>query len=156
AANEDGVWNEDGATVNFTIPPSFTQTRWFLLAWIAALGVLIWLTYLARMRQVASRATAKVRERLTAQMEERERIARELHDTLLQGFQGITLKVQGVVKNMPDQDPLRKKMNDVLDRADEIMREARHRVRNLRRRTADENELPDRLTKWGEELSKDH
>ena len=156
AANEDGVWNEDGATVNFTIPPSFTQTRWFLLAWIAALGVLIWLTYLARMRQVASRATAKVRERLTAQMEERERIARELHDTLLQGFQGITLKVQGVVKNMPDQDPLRKKMDDVLDRADEIMREARHRVRNLRRRTADENELPDRLTKWGEELSKDH
>ena len=55
-----------------------------------------------------------------AQMEERERIARELHDTLLQGFQGITLRVQGVVKNMPAQDPLRKMMDDVLDRADGV------------------------------------
>jgi signal transduction histidine kinase len=91
-----------------------------------------------------------------AQMEERERIARELHDTLLQGFQGITLRVQGVAKNMPTQDPLRKMLDDVLDRADGVLREARQSVRNLRRRTTDENDLADRLTKHGEELSKDH
>ena len=87
---------------------------------------------------------------------ERERIARELHDTLLQGFQGITLRMQGVAKNMPSQDPLRKMMDDVLDRADEVLREARQRVRNLRRRTSDENEIGDRLTKCGQELAKDH
>ena len=99
---------------------------------------------------------AHVHERLFTQMEERERIARELHDTLLQGFQGITLRMQGVSKNMPVQDPLRKMMEEVLDRGDEVLREARQRVRNLRRRTTDENELPDRLTKCGQELSKDH
>ena len=47
-------------------------------------------------------------------------------------------------------------MEEVLDRADEVMREARHRVRNLRQRTSHKNELPNRLTKCGEELSQDH
>jgi signal transduction histidine kinase len=64
--------------------------------------------------------------------------------------------MQGVSKNMPIQDPLRKIMEEVLDRGDEVLREARHRVRNLRRRTTDENELPDRLAKCGQELAKDH
>ena len=117
----------------------------------AVIGVL-WALYLLRLR----RATANVQERLLAQMEERERIARELHDTLLQGFQGITLRVQGVAKNIPTQDPLRQMIDDVLDRADGVLREARQRVRNLRRNTTDENDLPDRLTKCGEELAKDH
>ena len=67
----------------------------------------------------------------------------------------MTLRVQGVAKNIPTHDPLRKNLDDVLDGADEVLREARHRVRDLRRRTADENELPARLTKCGQELSKD-
>jgi len=94
--------------------------------------------------------------RFEAQVQERERIARELHDTLLQGFQGITLRVQGVAKHMPAQDPLRKMIDGVLDRADEVLREARQRVRNLRRRATDANELAERLTKRGEELAQDH
>ena len=48
AANDDGVWNQAGAALDFTIPPSFTQTRWFLAVWVAALGAVIWLAYLAR------------------------------------------------------------------------------------------------------------
>jgi signal transduction histidine kinase len=92
---------------------------------------------------------------LGERLQERERIARELHDTLLQGFQGITLRMQGVAKHMPAQDPIRKMMEEVLDRADGVLREARQRVRNLRRRTTGENELADRLTKCGEELARD-
>src|SRR5262249_8435281 len=57
--------------------------------------------------------------------------------------------------SLPVEDPPRKMMEEVLDRADEVLREARQRVRNLRRRATDENELPDRLAKHGEELSKD-
>ena len=152
ACNNSGVWNDTGAESVFVVEPTFYQTLWFkALMAIAVVGVL-WALYLLRLKQ----ATANVRERLLAQMEERERIARELHDTLLQGFQGITLRVQGVAKNMPAQDPLRRMIDDVLDRADEVLREARNRVRSLRRRTADEDELPDRLTKCGQELSKDH
>ena len=118
---------------------------------IAVVGVL-WALYLLRLRQ----ATTTVHERLLAQMEERERIARELRDTLLQGFQGITLRVQGAAKRMSNHDPVRKMIDEALDRADQVLREGRQRVRNLRRRTVDESDLADRLTKCGEELSKDH
>jgi signal transduction histidine kinase/ligand-binding sensor domain-containing protein len=152
ACNNSGVWNETGDVATFVVEPTFYQTLWFKTLMAIAVVGLLWALYLLRLKQ----ATANVHERLFAQMEERERIARELHDTLLQGFQGITLRMQGVSKNMPVQDPLRKMMEEVLDRGDEVLREARQRVRNLRRRTTDENELPDRLTKCGQELSKDH
>jgi signal transduction histidine kinase/ligand-binding sensor domain-containing protein len=152
ACNNDGVWNTAGDTLNFFIPPAFYQSLWFKALVAITFAALLWSFYLLRLK----RATADVQKRLLAQMEERERIARELHDTLLQGFQGVTLRVQGVAKNIPNHDPLRKNLDDVLDGADEVLREARHRVRDLRRRTTDENELPARLTKCGQELSKDH
>ena len=152
ACNNSGVWNEIGDVATFVVEPTFYQTVWFKTLLAIAAATLLWALYRLRLRK----ATATVQNRLMAQMEERERIARELHDTLLQGFQGITLRVQGVAKNMPAQEPLRKMLDDVLDRADGVLREARQRVRNLRRRTMDENDLADRLTKHGEELSKDH
>src|SRR5262249_53482933 len=112
----------------------------------------LWALYLLRLGQLAREFNAG----LEARVNERTRIARELHDTLLQGFQGITLSMQGVAKSMPIEDPPRKMMEEVLDRPDEDLREARQRVRDLRRRTSNENDLPDRLTKCGQELSKDH
>jgi signal transduction histidine kinase/ligand-binding sensor domain-containing protein len=152
ASNDVGVWNTTGDTLSFFIPPAFYQTLWFKVLMVITIAALLWSLYVLRLKQ----ATVNVQKRLLAQMEERERIARELHDTLLQGFQGITLRVQGVAKNIPTQDPLRKMMDDVLDRADGVLREARQRVRNLRLRATDENDLADRLTKYGEELAKDH
>src|SRR5215510_990815 len=151
ACNNSGVWNEVGAVAAFNIEPTFYQTLAFKAVVAVALVGALWSLFLLRVKQ----AKAHVRERLWAQMEERERIARELHDTLLQGFQGITLRVQGVAKNISAQDPLRKTMDDVLDRADDVLREARQRVRNLRRRATDEIELAERLTKRGDELSQD-
>jgi signal transduction histidine kinase/streptogramin lyase len=152
ACNNSGVWNDTGDIATFVVEPTFYQTAWFkTFVAIAVVGVL-WALYLLRLKQ----ATANVQNRLLAQMEERERIARELHDTLLQGFQGITLRVQGVAKNIPTQDQHRKMLDDVLDRADELLREARQRVRKLRLRATDESDLADRLTKYGEELAKDH
>jgi signal transduction histidine kinase/ligand-binding sensor domain-containing protein len=152
ACNNDGVWNNEGAHLDFSIAPAYYQTLWFKILLAITTGGLLWTLYFLRLKQ----ATANVQGRLLALMEERERIARELHDTLLQGFQGITLRMQGVSKNIPVQDPLREMMEEVLDRADEVLREARQRVRNLRRHTTDKNELRHRLTKCGEELSKDH
>jgi signal transduction histidine kinase len=129
AANEDGVWNEDGARVDFTIPPSITQTRWFLLVWIAALGVLIWVAYLARMRQVA----AGMRVRYQAGLAERARIAHELHDTLLQGFTGITLQLRAI-ERLLGQRPAEgvEALRNVLTTADTTLRHARHMIWDLR------------------------
>ena len=96
AANDDGVWNQVGAGLDFTIPPSFTQSRWFLAVWVAGLAALVWLAYLARMRQVAG----GLRLRYQAALAERSRIAQELHDTLLQGFTGITMQLRAIERTL--------------------------------------------------------
>jgi len=152
ASNSDGLWNGPETAIAFNVAPAYYQTYSFRLSCVAVFIMLLWALYQLRLRQLARQFNMT----LDARVSERTRIARELHDTLLQGFQGITLRVQGAVKNIPKDDPLRKAIDDALDRADEVLHEARDRVRNLRRRRTDENDLPDRLTKCGQELAKDH
>ncbi len=85
AANEDGVWNRDGATFVFTKEPLFFQTAGFYLgcgSLIVVLGGLIHWTRISR-----------ARKRFSATLEERTRIARELHDTLEQGLVGISMQL---------------------------------------------------------------
>lgn len=128
AANNDGVWNEQGAQLTLELPPTLLQSRLFLLlcvgATIAALvGVYHW-----RMRRVSERLQAGLRER----MAERERIARELHDTLLQGVQGLILKFQSATRQVPPELPARDQLERALDRAEDVVVEARDRVRSLR------------------------
>jgi ligand-binding sensor domain-containing protein/signal transduction histidine kinase len=152
SATRHGPWNTSGAKLNIVLLPPWWKTLSFRLCAFVIAGFTLVMAYRVRVRQLAHTYNL----RLEGRVAERTRIARELHDTLLQGFQGITLRMHGVSKNMPVQDPIRTMMEEVLDRADEVMREARQNVRNLRRRTANENELPDRLTKCGQQLSKDH
>src|SRR5882724_6027499 len=129
AANEDGVWNEVGAAFEFTIPPTFTQSRRFVAVWIATLGGLVWLVYLARVRQVAG----GLRARYQAALVERTRIAQELHDTLLQGFTGITLQlraIQRVLAQRPQEGA--EALKNVLASADTALRDARHMIWDMR------------------------
>jgi hypothetical protein len=105
ACNNDGVWNESGATLMFVIAPSFYQTIWFQLLYGAPAAGVPWLLYLVRIKQVS----IQIQEPLDARMEERERIARELHDTLLQGFQGLMLRFQAVLKSLPAHEPTRER-----------------------------------------------
>jgi ligand-binding sensor domain-containing protein/signal transduction histidine kinase len=151
-ATSRGVWHEPGAKLLITILPPWWARWWFGTFCAIAVAVILWALYRFRLRQVAREFSMG----LEARVDERIRIARELHDTLLQGFQGITLRVQGVANNMSNHDPLRKTLDDILDCSDEVLREARHRVRSLRRRATGENEIRERLTKCGEELSKEY
>jgi len=80
------------------------------------------------MRQVA----AQVRGRLEARLAERERIARDLHDTLLQGIQGLIWKFQAAADRIPPGEPARQLMEQTLDRADELLAESRDKVKDLR------------------------
>ncbi len=128
ARNNDGVWNRDGATLEFTIPPTFLQSNWFVLLTILALFALLWIAYSLRLRQV----TARVRATLEVRLAERERIARELHDTLLQSFQGLVLRFQAVADRIPPDQPLRSVVEQALDRADAALIEGRDRVHELR------------------------
>ena len=127
AANNDGVWNTTGASLPFEIPPTFIQSRWFVLLCAVLTALALWLVYSLRMRQV----TAAIQSRHEERVAERERIARELHDTLLQGFQGLILRFQAIMEDLPP-GPERRQMDAALDRADEVLISGRDRVRHIR------------------------
>jgi signal transduction histidine kinase/ligand-binding sensor domain-containing protein len=152
ASNNDGIWNNTGATLDFSIAPAFYQTYWFRIVCVLLGFSLLWAFYLYRL----NRATAQVQERLGARMEERERIARELHDTLLQGFQGLMLRFQSVMKGLPAHEPAHRKMEEALELADEILLEGRQRVRDLREEGAARGELSEALAKFGTDVTHEH
>jgi signal transduction histidine kinase/ligand-binding sensor domain-containing protein len=152
ACNNDGVWNETGAAQIFTISPAYYQTRWFEIVCAAASAGILWLFYLMRLR----RATAQIQERLGAKLEERERIARELHDTLLQSVQGLVLRFQAEMYGLPEREPARLRMEQVLDRADEVLIEGREQVRDLREQGMTQRDLPELLARCGKELAESY
>ena len=130
AANNDGVWNRTGATLAFEIRPTFVQGWPFKLLCAAALLVLVWFAYSMRMRAVA----ARIRLRMAERFEERDRIARELHDTLLQAIQSLTLRFQLAVDDLPPKQPGRPSLIAAIDTADRVIAEGRDRVHDLRSR----------------------
>jgi signal transduction histidine kinase len=152
ACNNDGLWNETGDTLNFSIAPAYYQTGWFALLCAGVVCSIVWLFHLLRLKQ----ATEQVQQRIGGRLEERERIARELHDTLLQGFQGLMLRIQAVMKTLPEHEPAHRLMEQVLDRADGVLLEGRQRVRDLRHEDPDGYELPQTLQRYGEELAQGH
>jgi signal transduction histidine kinase/ligand-binding sensor domain-containing protein len=147
AANNDGVWNKQGASLGFRIPPAFVQTVWFLALCVAAGALAVWALVRLRVRQVA----ARVRGRMEAQLAERERIARELHDTLMQSTQGLILTFQGFAGRLAKIDPMRPEMEGALDQADELLNEARERVLQLRT-TPPDGDLAVALDGVGQEI----
>jgi signal transduction histidine kinase/ligand-binding sensor domain-containing protein len=128
AANDDGVWNDTGTSMRFTILPTFYQTRWFAGLVVLASMALLFALYKIRMRQVA----AQVRGRLEARLAERERIARDLHDTLLQGVQGLIWNFQAATHRISAEEPARHLLEESLDRADKLLEQGRDKVKGLR------------------------
>jgi ligand-binding sensor domain-containing protein/signal transduction histidine kinase len=138
ACNNNGVWNESGAAMSMIIPPAFYQTYWFLAACVLAAAALIWALYLRRVRQVAAIYKGRMEERV----QERERIARDLHDTFLQSVQGLVLKFDAIAQDIPQGETTRQALEQALDRADEVLSEGRDRVRDLRETSLPLGDLP--------------
>lgn len=128
AANNDGVWNQAGAMTTFVIPPTFVQSGWFWVLCVAAGLCALWLMYRFRVAQIAER----IRNRLEERSAERDRIARELHDTLLQGVQGLILRFQAVTERIPSVQTARGELEAALLAADAVIIDARDRVQDLR------------------------
>src|SRR5262249_23918858 len=110
----------------------------------------IWVLYVARVRRLAAIYKGRMEERIG----ERERIARDLHDTFLQSVQGLILKFDAAAKQIPPEQPARQSMESALDRADEVMAEGRERVRNLRD-NASLSDLPSAFATVADEISND-
>ena len=147
AANEDGIRNDVSASITLTTLPMFYQTRWFYTLCGLLVLLVLWQLYRIRLHQL----TKQVQGRLSVRLEERERIARELHDTLLQSTQGLILLFQGFAGRLKRTDPMRGEMESALDQADELLNEARDRVVDLRT-TALESDVAPAIARAGEEL----
>lgn len=152
AANESGIWNESRAALDITIPPTFVQTKAFVVICIAASVLLLWFAYRLRVR----RLSVTLRNRLEERVGERERIARELHDTLLQGVQGLILKFQAATEEIPHGTTARGMMEQALDRADDVLVEGRDRLKDLRLQPTTAADLPPAIGAMGAQLAEDH
>jgi len=151
ASNNEGAWPDTEATVSFTIPPTFIQTKWFLASCIAAGAAALWLLMILRLRQIQE----KFRDRVEERRSERERIARDLHDTLLQGVQGLVFTVQAAAKGLPPSDVNRDRLEDALTLADKALEEGRNNLAGLRGLGSESQDIFATLTALGQMLASD-
>ena len=148
ACNNSGVWNEAGASLDFSVAPTYYQTLWFQVSCAAAFLALFWLLYRYRVLQIAREFNA----RLEGRVDERLRVSRELHDTLLQSFQALMFHFQAVNDMLPPGKG-KEALEKVLDRADQAIVEGRNAIQNIRSSTTVTNELSHSVTALGEELA---
>jgi signal transduction histidine kinase/ligand-binding sensor domain-containing protein len=137
ACNYDGVWNNVGADVRFTVEAAWYQTIWFYALCAASILVITWAIYRLRVRQVARAMSARFDERLS----ERTRLARDLHDTFLQTIQGSKLVADSALRQTPDSARMRVALEQLsvwLGRATE---EGRAALNSLRTSTTEKNDL---------------
>jgi ligand-binding sensor domain-containing protein/signal transduction histidine kinase len=123
ACNADGTCNEAGTWLGFVLPARFYQQKWFYLVCMGLLGLLGWLAYGFRIQHIE--------RQFGAILAERSRIARELHDTLLQGFSGVTMEMQALAARLPDAP--REALREIIHDAANCLTEARRSVSELRR-----------------------
>jgi len=92
--------------------------------------------------------------RLEERLHERTRIARDLHDTLLQSFQGLLLRFDAATSLLPGRpEEARTRLESAMDLAEEAITEGRDAVRGLRSSTVLTNDLARAIHALGEELA---
>lgn len=139
----------------FALEPAFDITRRAHTAWFGAAAVvtclaLVWASYLVHLRRIARDFTL----RLDGRVYERTRIARELHDTLLQSFQGSVLCIHSA-RNLLPANPAKalEVLDGALDRAAHAIVEGRDAIQNLRSSTIACNELAESISMLAEDLT---
>jgi signal transduction histidine kinase/ligand-binding sensor domain-containing protein len=137
ACNNDGVWNETGAELAFTVLPAWYQTAWFRAAVVASLVGALVLLYRLRVRRVRAELAARFDERLA----ERTRLARELHDTLVQTVQGSRLVARHAAAHTDDPAGTRRDLERLSAWLDRAVQEARAALNALRPSGAGGNDL---------------
>jgi ligand-binding sensor domain-containing protein/signal transduction histidine kinase len=146
ASNNDGVWSQTPAAFAFTLRPHFYRTYWFYALCAVALGLLAWQLYALRVRQM--------RARFAAVLQERNRIARELHDNLAQEILGVSVQLEIVARLM---NVSAESARTHLDRARALVRssmaEARRYVWDLRSQSLEDRDLPAALAEMTRRLT---
>src|SRR5208282_3539452 len=142
--------SDNTATAEFTVLPAFYQTNWFRALCATVFLALLWAAYQWRVRQLHHQFDIT----LEARVGERTRIARDLHDTLLQSFHGLLLRFQAVYNLLPTRpDEAQKTLGSAIDQAAQAITEGRDAVQGLRSSTVETNDLALAINTLGEELA---
>lgn len=139
ARNGDGLWSAQPASLSFRLLPHFYQTNWFRALVLLSLAMLVYLAYRWRV--------SYVRSQFNAIMQERNRIAREIHDTLAQGYVGVSLQLELARQLLSvSLDSAREALQQAQELVQEKLAEARRSIWNLRSETGAEETLPAKLS----------
>ncbi|WP_257386952.1 sensor histidine kinase [Tahibacter caeni] len=152
ARSGDGAWSEDGAAVRFTVAAAWYQT----FAFRAAVAVAALLAAAAMYRLRVRRIAAQMRRRFDERLEERTRLARELHDTLLQTIQGSKMVADDALDTATDLAGLRGKMERLSEWLAQAVHEGRAALAALRVTTTQSSDLAERLARAAEECAPPH
>jgi ligand-binding sensor domain-containing protein/signal transduction histidine kinase len=153
ASNSSGLWNGAESAIVFDVQPAVWQTWWFRCALVLLAAGLTLLLYRLRLLQLTHQLNLRFEERLA----ERTRIARELHDTLLQSFQGVAFQLQAARKLLQRKaDNATAVLDEAILGTEEAIQESRSAIRDLRPEPAAQRDLPELLNAVGLELAKAH
>jgi len=152
AANSDGVWNDNAAKLDFSVAPAYYQTNWFRALCAIFFLALLGAAYQWRVRHLHYQFEMT----LEARVGERTRIARELHDTLLQSFHGLLLRFQTAFQLLPERPmEAKEKLGSAIEQAADAITEGRDAVQGLRDSIVQGNDLALAISTLGEELAAD-
>jgi len=150
ASNSEGQWNGPETTIALNVAPAYYQTTWFRLSLVAVFLAVLWGLYQLRLRQLAREFDVRLEERVS----ERTRIARELHDTLLQSFHGLLLRFQAATNLLPERPAdARKTLESAIDQAAQAITEGRDAVQDLRSSTVMASDFALTINTLGQELA---
>jgi len=147
ASNSDGVWNEDGASLNFTLTPAFSQTNLFRLLCVVSGVFIVCVIYQMRVLQISRAVGARFDERLA----ERTRMARDLHDTFLQTIQGSKLVADDALDLSADPIRMRRAMEQLSLWLGTATQEGQAALNFLRTATTQTNDLAEALRRATED-----
>jgi signal transduction histidine kinase len=150
ACNNDDVWNEEGARLAFSIAPAWFQTRWFQALYIGLFLLLLWALYQLRLKQLERQFNVT----LQARVDERTRIARDLHDTLLQTLHGLMFQFQAVRNLMSRRpDEAMRSLDEAISDTKEALAESRDAIQGLRSESIAAGNLAELLTAASQEFA---
>ena len=150
ACNGDGVWNKEGATLGFVVAPAWYQTIWFSALCLVGFVLLLWALYQLRLQQLHQQFNMMLEARLV----ERTRIARDLHDTLLQSFHGLMFRFQAARNMLPGRpEQAMQALDGAIARTEQAITEGRGAIGDLRSEPAAQSDLAELLTAMGQELA---
>jgi signal transduction histidine kinase len=157
ASNSEGLWNGPETAIGLTVAPAYYQTAWFRTLAVVAFPSLLWSAHRIRLRVIEryqAEITALNESLMTAQEQERTRIAGELHDGVVQQISALTLMLGTARRKMHSDLEAKAEIGDVQKKLIHMGAEVRQLSHDLHPASLQDGGLPEALRGYCEEFSR--